>query len=72
MYPKQEIVSRRAAFILRIWWEQKDSNPIWRGQIQHAASGDSRYFQSVNELLHFVELHVGPLVTKEVSTEREE
>ena len=28
---------------------------------QHAASGDSRYFQTIAELLHFVEQHAGDM-----------
>jgi hypothetical protein len=43
----------RDTFVVRIWWEKGDAEPIWRGRIQHAASGNSRYFQTIAELLGF-------------------
>ena len=57
MHPKREMASRTASFVLRIWWEEGDAGPIWRGWTQHAASGDNCYFQTIAELLHFVECH---------------
>lgn len=64
MHPKREVAGRTASFVLRIWWEEGDAQPIWRGWTQHAASGDSRYFQTIAELLHFLEQHAGNLVTE--------
>jgi hypothetical protein len=65
MQSKHQIINRAASFVLRIWWEKGEASPIWRGRVQHAASGDSRYFQTVAELLDFVERHAGNLDTQE-------
>ena len=51
----QSEAQNRASFVARIWWEKGDAEPIWRGRIQRAASGDRRYFQTTPELLNFVE-----------------
>ena len=50
-----------ASFVLRIWWEEGEKGPIWRGRIEHAISGDNRYFQKIQELFHFIEAYTGPL-----------
>lgn len=53
------------AFIVRIWWEsgltRPDGRPLWRGQIQHAASGRTLTFQSLSELLRFIQAQTGDL-----------
>jgi hypothetical protein len=64
MQPKGKKANRVASFVLRIWWEEGGAKPIWRGRIQHAASGDSRYFQTIAELLDFVEQRAGSLSTQ--------
>ncbi len=61
MHLQRETARRTASFVFRIWWEEGDSGPVWRGWTQHAASGDSCYFQTVAELLRFVERHAGNL-----------
>lgn len=45
------------SFVLRIWWEEEG----WRGWVQHAASGETRYFEQVEDLISFVEVHTGLL-----------
>jgi len=47
---------RGDSFVLRIWWEEEETS--WRGWIQHAATGDSRYFNRLVQLLTFVEAHI--------------
>jgi len=64
MHPKRETTCRTASFVVRIWWEEGNTGPIWRGWTQHAASGDSRYFQTIPELLHLVEQHAGDLTAE--------
>ena len=33
-------------FTLRLWPEEgEDAEPLWRGRVQHTASGEVRYFQ---------------------------
>jgi hypothetical protein len=53
--------NRSNSFVLRIWWEEGEASPVWRGWVQHAASGDARYFQRLADLLAFVEAHAGLL-----------
>ncbi len=48
------------SFVLRIWWEGEEQL-IWRGWIQHAATGQSHYFDHLTDLLAFVETHTGSL-----------
>jgi len=48
------------SFVLRIWWEG-EKNPLWRGWIQHAATGQVRYFHRLADLLAFVQERTGPL-----------
>jgi len=53
------------AFIVRIWWEpdltRPNGRPLWRGRVQHAASGRTRVFQSLNELVEFIQEQTGRL-----------
>jgi hypothetical protein len=53
------------AFVVRIWWEagltRPDGRPLWRGQVQHAASGQSQTFQSLDELTQFIQSQTGKL-----------
>jgi hypothetical protein len=53
--------NRSSSFVLRIWWEEGGASPVWRGWVQHAASGDARYFRRLADLLAFVETHTGAL-----------
>ena len=60
--PMKRIEGQRLSnsFVLRIWWEGKE-RPIWRGWIQHAATGEARYLECLADLLTFVETHTGSL-----------
>jgi hypothetical protein len=53
------------SFIVRIWWEPSlacpNGRPLWRGRVQHAASGQYQVFQSVNEMVRFIQSHTGDL-----------
>ncbi len=53
------------SFVVRIWWEanltRPNGRPLWRGQVQHAASGRARGFQSLAELLDFIQEQTGEL-----------
>jgi hypothetical protein len=51
-----------SSFVLRIWWEQGTGQPTWRGWMQHAASGERHYFNSLPDLLALIEEKTGPLV----------
>lgn len=65
---------RHDSFVLRIWWEEDEGGvSIWRGWVQHAVSGEVRYFQRLSDLLAFLETHTGSLaqVPGVESSERE-
>jgi len=60
--------SQAHAFVVRIWWEpgltRPDGRPLWRGQVQHAASGQTEVFQSLDDLLRFIQAQTGSLNTE--------
>lgn len=61
-----ETLSLRAhAFVVRIWWEEgltwPNGRPLWRGQVQHATSGQKLVFQSLDDLLRFIQSQTGTL-----------
>jgi hypothetical protein len=44
------------AFTVRIWREELGAGRVeWRGKVQHALSGEARYFREWAELIAFVE-----------------
>lgn len=51
------------AFVVRIWWEEgltrPDGRPLWRGEVQDVASGRTRVFQSLGDLLRFIQSRSG-------------
>jgi hypothetical protein len=53
------------AFVVRVWWEpgltRPDGHPLWRGYAQHAASGRTLVFQSLDDLLRFIQGQAGDL-----------
>ncbi len=56
--------SRSNSFVLRIWWEEEGESPIWRGWVQHAASGEACYVRRLADLVAFLEMHTGMLDQK--------
>jgi hypothetical protein len=56
--------SRSNSFVLRIWWEDGDESPTWRGWVQHAASGETCYVRRLADLVAFLEMHAGSLDSK--------
>jgi len=45
------------SFIVRIWLEPRElagAVPEWRGVVEHAASGERRYFMDFDDLLNFI------------------
>lgn len=65
-YCNQKPVTPQAhSFVVRIWWEpgltRPDGSPLWRGQVQHAASSRSLVFQSLAELVCFIQDQTGEL-----------
>jgi hypothetical protein len=58
---KRDRQHRSDSFVLRVWWEDSTRPHQWRGWVQHAATGATRYFRQVAELLAFIEARTGPL-----------
>ena len=58
------------AFVVRIWWEpglsRPDGHPLWRGYVQHAASGRSQSFQVLDDLLRFIQEQTGNLESVDI------
>ena len=49
------------AFIARFWLEHreiKDAKPIWRGVVEHVASGQRRYLEDLDEVKAFITAHL--------------
>jgi hypothetical protein len=47
-------------FTVRIWREELGDGRIeWRGKVQHALSGEARYFREWTELIAFMREQVG-------------
>ena len=46
---------RDASFIIRIWWERRSQeSAVWRGQIIHVQTGQSRFLQDESALIAFI------------------
>ena len=49
------------SFIARFWIEPreiKDAKPIWRGVVEHVASGQRRYLENLDEIKAFIAVHL--------------
>jgi hypothetical protein len=49
------------AFIVRFWLEPRElenAGPIWRGVIEHVASGHRRYLKNLDEINTFIESYL--------------
>jgi len=54
------LVKRDASFVIRIWWERRSQKPaLWRGQIIHVQTGQTRFFQRENALASFIRRWTG-------------
>lgn len=48
-------------FTIRIWaGETGDTQPGWRGQVEHILSGERQYFRDWDALIAFLRAAVGP------------
>jgi hypothetical protein len=47
------------SYIVRI--RREDDRPSWKGWVQHVRTGESVFFQRLDELLAFIERHTGKL-----------
>jgi hypothetical protein len=49
------------SFVIRIWHEAVDDDgkvALWRGSIQHVASGQRQYFHDFASVVRFIQKHV--------------
>jgi hypothetical protein len=52
---------RDAAFVVRIWFERREiegAEPLWRGVVEHAQSGERRYLTELNSIVDFIAPYV--------------
>lgn len=72
-YLQKSTAPQAHSFVVRIWWEpgltRPDGSPLWRGQVQHAASGRSLVFQSLAEMECFIQDQTGDLETESINRE---
>jgi hypothetical protein len=48
------------SFVVRIWWEHGEQETMrWRGWIQHVRKGTHRSFQTMAEMISFIERETG-------------
>jgi hypothetical protein len=51
---------RDVSFVIRIWWEPgADQTRRWRGWVQQVRNGEQVSFQSMADLIAFIELETG-------------
>ena len=57
----EQTTRRDGSFVVRIWWEPgTDPGPgHWRGWVQHVRNGQQISFQSMADLLAFIERETG-------------
>ena len=50
-----------AAFVVRIWVEQREiegAQPLWRGVVEHAQTGERRYLTDLGAIADFIAPYV--------------
>ena len=64
MQPDGKVIQNQEtshSFIARFWLEPreiKDAKPIWRGVVEHVASGQRRYLEDLDEIKAFITVHL--------------
>ena len=52
------------SFIVRFWLEPreiKDAKPVWRGVVEHVASGRKLYLKNLEEIKAFIKSYIGEI-----------
>jgi hypothetical protein len=60
-------------FVVRFWLETREiegKKRIWRGVIEHLASGNRRYVKKPQEIISFLEQYRGKLETQQSPVQR--
>jgi uncharacterized protein YceH (UPF0502 family) len=56
----EQITQRDGSFVVRIWWEPGTSQARhWHGWVQHVRNGEQSSFQTLAELIAFIEQETG-------------
>ena len=64
MQPDEKLTQNQETshtFIARFWLEPREikgAKPIWRGVVEHVASGQRRYLENLDEIKEFVTAHL--------------
>ena len=64
----QALRRRTETFIVRVWAEYLEQTPpVWRGEIEHAGSGEKAHFRETADVVRFIAIPVS-----EAAAQREE
>jgi hypothetical protein len=56
----EQTTRRDGSFVVRIWWEPGvDQTPHWHGWVQHVRNGQQAAFQTMADLIAFIEHETG-------------
>ena len=56
----EQTTQRDGSFVVRIWWEPGSGQTRhWRGWVQHVRNGEQSSFQTLAELIAFIEHETG-------------
>ena len=50
---------RHVTFILRLWVDSEDGLAAYEGQVECLATGERRHIRTQEEVIHFIETHIG-------------
>jgi hypothetical protein len=56
---------RTETFIVRVWAEYLEQTPpVWRGEVEHAGSGEKIHFQETTDVVEFIASHASEAVVR--------
>ena len=47
-----------STFVIRCWREYEGQSTLWRGRIEHVQSGKQRAFESLDQMVRFVQGYI--------------
>jgi hypothetical protein len=69
MMVSERATQRDGSFVVRIWWEPgADQTRHWRGWVQHVRNGEQTSFQSMADMIAFIERETGMQAAAEEQT----
>lgn len=51
--------TRYVSYLLRLWQDNDDQNPMWRASLQNSLTGERMAFASVDQMFAFVHRQLG-------------